>query len=286
MLDNAAHVEFKPSSGWQASLRLRFAVQQNRTVLVQRNHCGPLQVQKPFYPEPNGVCHVYLLHPPGGIAGGDNLTIEVSVEDHAQVLLTTPAANKFYRSNGPTAQLRQTLQLADNAILEWLPQETIVFDAARARSLTKVILGEGARFLGWDITCFGRPAAAELFANGHYHGGFEIWRNGLPQWFERTVLSDHDPLLTASFGMQGYSVLGTMVCASNVPEAVQQLRQIAQSDHANNALFAVTQMKNTLLCRYLGHHAEQARLLFTQAWQVLRPRVLNCETHVPRIWHT
>lgn len=269
--------------GWQAFLQMRFAKQHGKTVLAQRSHKGPLQVQKAFYPEEGGACHVYVLHPPGGIAGGDELNIAVSAEDQTHALITTPAANKFYRSNGAIAQLAQTLCVTGDAVLEWLPQEAIVFDAACVHSATKVMLDDKSVFFGWDITCFGRPAAREKFITGHYRNRFEIWRNGMPLWFEHTVLSGDDPMMNATFGMRGYSVTGTFVYAGQAAHALPRLRDITKTE---DALFAVTQLKNVLLCRYLGHHAEQARMLFMQAWKILRPLVIQCDAQAPRIWHT
>ncbi len=127
-------------SGWHAELVLGFSERNGRTTLSRRAHSGPLRVQWPFYPEQQ-VCHVYILHPPGGIVGGDTLHIQVLVETGAQVLLTTPAANKFYRSNkGATARLRQSLTVGEGAALEWFPQEAIVFDGAYTDSRAQALL--------------------------------------------------------------------------------------------------------------------------------------------------
>src|SRR5205085_6360717 len=88
--------------GWQAELRLRFncdapgPLRPGRTRLVERQHRGPLVVQRPFYPE-GDPCHVYLVHPPGGVVGGDALRIDATVDPGAHALITTPAATKFYR---------------------------------------------------------------------------------------------------------------------------------------------------------------------------------------------
>src|SRR6187402_782414 len=121
------------SSSWHARLELGFSRSGSRTVLARRRHFGPLIVQRPFYPE-GGICHVYLVHPPGGIVGGDQLALQVEVERDAHALLTTPAATRFYRAGPhPRAALNQQFVVQD-AALEWLPQETIVFDGARAHS--------------------------------------------------------------------------------------------------------------------------------------------------------
>jgi urease accessory protein len=144
-------------SGWAAELALRFAVrgERGRTELVGRRHVGPLRVQRPFHPEPSGACHVYVLHPPGGVVGGDQLALDVSVESGAHALLTTPAAAKLYRSAGPCARVQQALRVGEGARLEWLPHENIAFSAANAELTTRVELEQGARFLGWVVLCLG-----------------------------------------------------------------------------------------------------------------------------------
>ena len=111
------------NAGWSAKLHLNFIEKDKKTVLQQRKHQGPLQVQKPFYPEENGACHVYLLHPPGGVVGGDNLDVKIEVNPNAKVLITTPAACKFYRSGGSTAYQKQSIKVAARGILEWFPLE-------------------------------------------------------------------------------------------------------------------------------------------------------------------
>src|SRR6476620_11342443 len=117
-------------AGWEAALDLEFAARGARTILARRASIGPLVVQRPFYPE-GDVAHVYLVHPPGGVVGGDQLRLNVLAREGAHALITTPAATKFYRSDGRVAHQRQEI-VADAASIEWLPQETIVFPDARA----------------------------------------------------------------------------------------------------------------------------------------------------------
>src|SRR5712664_2890683 len=113
------------AEAWRAQLHLRFARAGNKTVLLERTSDGPLVVQKPLYPEGEAVCHAIVVHPPGGIAGGDELDLRVSAATGSHALLTTPGAGKWYRSAGPLA--RQSLQFDVSGTLEWLPRETIVF---------------------------------------------------------------------------------------------------------------------------------------------------------------
>jgi urease accessory protein len=149
--------------GWQARLSLGFERRAETTALVQREHYGPLRVQKALYPEGAAVCDTIVLHPPGGIAGGDRLEISVAAAPHAHALLTTPGAGKWYRSGGRPAQQSLTVRVAREAVVEWLPQETIVFDGADAAMHSRIELAAGGVFCGWEILCLGRTAAGERF---------------------------------------------------------------------------------------------------------------------------
>ena len=171
-------------SSWCAELQLGFKRDHARTVLAHRKHVGPLVVQRPFYPE-GDVCHVYLVHPPGGIVGGDRLHLNVTVGANAHALITTPAATKFYRAApGKHALLRQELQVTGGT-LEWLPQETILFREADASMATVARIDSRSRFFGWELTCYGRPASSELFNAGRARQHFELWID------DRPTLLDH-----------------------------------------------------------------------------------------------
>ena len=151
------------SPSWHAELHLGFARNGEGTVLRENRHRGPLRVQKALYPEGDAVCQAILLHPPSGIAGGDQLAISVEVGAGARAQLTTPGAGKWYRSGGAEASQRIDFTVAAGATLEWLPQETIVFDGARARMETRVSLAADSRYIGWDILCLGRAGGWRAF---------------------------------------------------------------------------------------------------------------------------
>ena len=179
-------------------------------MLARREHSGPLTVQRPFHPEgPAGACHVYLLHPPGGVVGGDVLDVAVHAGPDSRALITTPAANKLYRSAGPCAQLTQTLRVDAGAQLEWLPQPTIAFAGVHARVTTRVDLAPGGRFIGWEIVCLGRPDSGERYA-GRLGMALELWQDGAPLWLERARY-DGTALLDAPFGLRGHCVSGTLL---------------------------------------------------------------------------
>jgi urease accessory protein len=197
-----------PRAGWAASLDLEFAARGSRTYLAKRASVGPLVVQRPFYPE-GDVAHVYLVHPPGGVVGGDQLQLNVLAKEGAHALITTPAATKFYRSDGRVARQRQEI-VAPAASVEWLPQETIVFPDARAQIATRVQLSERSRFVGWEITCYGRPASGLTFGAGRVSQDFELWVNGVPLVLDHLRLDGTADSMRAPFGLAGQPVLGTL----------------------------------------------------------------------------
>ena len=270
---------------WRAQLDLEFSKSNNRTILSHRKHFGPLQVQKPFYPEINGTCHVYILHPPGGVVGGDCLNICIDVNPNAHALITTPAAGKFYRSAGPVARQRQVLKVAPEGTLEWLPSENILFSGTKAQIKTKIELSCESHFIGWEISCLGRPASEELFSLGELDQNFEVWREGRPLRIERLRLKGEGPDLYAKWGLLGFPVIGSMVCVTDKTGLLDSLRKI-KNDSIDQELFSVTQMNGIILCYFLGSSVERARNCFIRAWKILRQEVIGYDAVEPRIWKT
>ena len=270
---------------WEAELTLRYEKRNERSVLTQRHHHGPLLVQKPFYPEGGDICHSIIVHPPGGIVAGDRLGISVNVEANAHALITTPGATKWYRSEGSLAEQHVTLRLAHQASLEWLPQEAIVFDSARARQTISVELADEARYLAWDILVLGRAASQERFAQGHYEQVWRITRNGVPLWVERGRIGGGSTMLTSPVGFAGCPVAATLIAAGNAPNAalVAACRAITVSGQAR---VAITAMPQVLSARYLGHRVEDAKSFLQSIWRELRPHYFGRAVQTPRIWST
>ena len=263
------------AQSWKAELALAFERRGERTVLAERRHDGPLVVQKPLYPEGNGVCHAIVVHPPAGIAGGDELELGARAPADAHALLTTPGAGKWYRSGGPWAQ--QKLRFEVSGALEWLPQETIVFDGARARLGTEVRLEGDARYLGWEILCLGRTGSGEKFGKGEVQLDTRLYRDGKLLWLERGRIEGGGTLLDSPAGLQGKPVCATLV-ASGAQFDLVACRGVDG--------IALTQLPGVLLARYLGDSSEEAKRLFAKLWAVLRPALFGREAQAPRIWST
>lgn len=253
-------------------------------------HQGPLQVQRPLYPEDEAVCHIAILHPPGGVVGGDELRITATLDTDSHALLTTPAAGKFYRSAGPFARQSQCLTVAPGAALEWLPQENIVYAGARLHSQTRIDLQGNARFIGWEILCLGRPAAGERFATGECRQIFELYRAGEPLYLEHGRYTGGDGILDAHWGLQGQPVTATLLCcAPTPPRLVETLRagwETLTTATSPGEQATATQLDGCLVGRYLGPSTARARQFFTVAWRLLRPVLLDRPACPSRFWTT
>jgi urease accessory protein len=266
------------AKGWAASLFLRYAVCGDRTALIERRHRGPLTVQRPFYPEKDGPCHTYLLHPPAGIVGGDDLEIVFELEADTNALVTTPGATRWYYSDARLATSTQTAHVATGATLEWLPQETLLFDGANAKLTTRIELQGDAGFLGWEILGFGRPACGETFDNGTLDFRFELWRDSSLLLRER-LCSKGRPA-----GLNEHAALMTLVACHADNSALVDARQVCEG--FDDILCAPTLIGDLLICRGLAQDCAPLSILARELWRALRPQLLGREAVPPRIWQT
>jgi urease accessory protein len=249
-----------------------------------------LRILKPLYPEGEAVCHGVIVHPPGGIVAGDSLSADVRVNCGANALITTPGAQKWYRSSGKLASAVTRLHVADGAALEWLPQETMVFDGARASQTLHVSLAANARFFGWEMLCLGRTTRGERFNTGQFRQRIEMVRseNGAPLWRESMLLNGDDALLSSPLGMRGNPVLGTAWMAYPVGEQdgaalLGEVRE-ALADHPRAA--ASMPEAGFIVVKLLGDAPETVRNLLIAVWRKMRLPVIGREAVLPRIWST
>jgi urease accessory protein len=278
------------ASQWAAWLNLGFRQGPRGTQLAQCEHQGPLYVQKPFYPEGPDCAHAYLLHPPGGLVSGDHLQISVRVEENAHALLTTPGAGRAYKARPDRTLQHQhiTLNANKNATLEWLPQETLLYPNARARLDTDIQLDDGAKFIGWDITCLGLPASQQPFDSGEVSQRIQIIENGRIALREHLHLSDKNrTALNGSVGLREHSVNGFMVAGPfSEPFSDESLANLRTQCAEFSGLAGVTQVGRYLIIRALENRAEPVKKLFIHCWSPIRKDLCNRATCEPRIWTT
>ena len=238
-------------------------------------------MQKHLYAEGPEVCQHIIVHPPGGIAGGDQLNISASVGPDAWAQLTSPGAAKWYRAAGPAYQ-NVLLNVAPGATLEWLPQETIVFSAAQAELTTRIELEGDARLFYWDMVALGRLASGERFERGHFQSRLDIRRDGQLLWHERQRIVGGDGLLDSPIGLDGNPVFATLLVTGEIgAELLETCRNLAHPVRGD-----LTQLPGLLVARCLAGEALQARSWLIDLWRLLRPVLLGREALAPRIWST
>ncbi|MFM6107624.1 MAG: urease accessory protein UreD [Sphaerospermopsis kisseleviana] len=271
---------------WHGKLHLVYAKRQDSTQLIYNHNQAPLKIQRPFYPEGEKICHSVILHTAGGVVGGDRLSSQIHLQEDTQVLITTATAAKIYRSNGLQAQQTVNIQVDAGACLEYLPQETILFNGAVYRQDLRVKLATGSSFLGWEITRFGRSARGEKFVQGEMRSHTEIWQNNQPLWIDRQYLPGREEIFHSPHGLAGKPVIGSFVCVG-VPisqEIIKQARSLIIHNSINNSDAGVTRLEHGFLCRYRGNSTSEARNWFTNIWQNLRISLLNRGNCIPRVW--
>ena len=265
--------------GWHASLDLVYNRMGERTVLSHQ-HSGPLRVQRPFFPE-GGVNHTYVLHPPGGMVGDDELEIAATVDHQAHALITTPGATKAYRN--VCTQSRMTTTLRVNGTLEWLPQEIILFDKSKLASHTDIVLGEKARLISWEIQCLGRPAGQLPFVDGCARFLTTVSNPAGRMLHDNLLLDAKSRMIDAPWGLDRNTALGVMLAYPADTELRDKVREVIA---ASRLSVGVTLLNDLLVVRGMAAQAQQLRKIFTQTWQVIRPHLLAREACLPRIWNT
>ena len=264
---------------WRAELSLGFEQRANKTVLTKRQQKGPLTVQRAFYPE-EGLAHLYILHPPGGIVGGDELEIKACCAENAQALLTTPAAGKFYRSDGKLAHQTVSLCIAEQASLEWLPQETLLFGGAQAELKTQIELSKQSRFIGWDMVCLGMPECGDSFENGTARLRLRVHLDNQPLLIEN-LKADYE-FAQSVWGLRGNPVFGVMLAYPFPKSGLDCIRALWE----DQTHFGATLLNDLLVCRGIAPQAAALRFEFEQVWHLVRPVVVGREVCPPRIWST
>jgi urease accessory protein len=282
---------------WLGHLNLDYRLDGERTIALDR-HDGPLRVLQRLYPEGPRICHHVLVHPPGGIAGGDELNVHAQLGAGTHALITTPGATRFYKSAGPMAVQRLVAQVGDGARLEWLPLETIAYRGCRAENAMRFELAPTAEMMGWDVLALGLPAAAEAFDSAEHAQGEFTQQIELPGiWLERGCVKASDRLLLDSpLGWAGLRVSGTLWLATGAPmsrdrrEALlnEARRLIDDVDPALGAVHAgaTSVHEQTVVVRVLAERVEPLMNLLTAirgAWRTVAWQLDACP---PRIWRT
>lgn len=278
--------EKKMSEGsWQGKISVIYEYQEGKTKVKSSYNKAPFKIQRSFYPEGNSICHSVILHTAGGIVGGDILTQNIHLFPHSQVFITNPAATKIYRTSEKKAFQEIIIKLENNTYLEYLPQETIIFNECQYQQKLKVELGDNATWLGWEIIRFGRSARGETFTHGQWRNYTEIWHKDKPLWIDRQSLQGESQLFSEINGLAGKPVVGSLILVStnNHQNVIGEIRELINHKFAH-LILGVTTLQQGLLCRYHGDCVSDAKISLTAIWQLLRQKYGLNPLFKPRVW--
>ena len=274
---------------WHAKLDLAYRLETGRTV-ARHVHTGPLRILQSLYPEGDAICHNVLVHPPGGLVGGDTLDLNISAAAGAHGLMTTPGATRFYRSDGELAVQRTTITVASSARMEWLPLEAIAYSGCLAKNRLSLALAPGAELLGWDVTSLGLPLAAKPFEAGHFCQHLEV--PGV--WLERANIKALDTLLLNSpLGLAGHRCFATLffVASSKLDRkrrqnALDAARSVIEVHPLRATAGATSPDGQVVLVRVLAPVVEPAMALLRAVYLAWRRELWQLDKGSPRIWAT
>lgn len=279
---------------WHGQLNLDYRKDGDRTVALDR-HDGPLRVLQRLYPEGEGICHHVLVHPPGGIVGGDVLAVQAQLQAGSHALITTPGATRFYKSGGKPAHQSVVAQVAAQAKLEWLPLETIAYRNCQAHNHMRFELAPGAQMMGWDVLALGLPAAGEAFDDPAFAQGSYTQEIALPGvWLERGTVHAHDHrLLDSPLGWDGCRVMATFWLATGSPMArtlrdglMEQARALQAASSLAARSGSTSPHEQVVVVRVLADRVEPAMALLTQVWAAWRQQAWGLAACPPRVWRT
>ena len=272
---------------WRADLKLDYTLESQRTV-VRYLHQGPLRILQSLYPEGDQICHNVLVHPPGGLVGGDTLDIQVTVAEGAHGLVSTPGATRFYKSGGHPALQQVVAHLADNAKLEWLPLEAIAYNDCEATNRAIFNLAPSAELITWDVTALGLPSSDMAFTQGHFQQHLEI--PGV--WLERGNIRGEDTRwLNSPLGLAGSKCLASLVFASGsainsdrTTQALEAAREVIESHPLRLQAGITCAHPQVIVLRVMSPLVEPTMDLLKKVWAVWRHTLWALHSTPPRIW--
>lgn len=263
--------------------RLRYERASDRTRLADLYHRDPVRFLFPRVAADEASTAV-LVTTSGGLVGGDRLDVQVEGGKDAQALVLTQAAEKVYGSGGPDSMVTARFCVGKGACLEWLPQETILFQHSRLRRSTTIDLGPGGRFLGGEILVFGRSAYEETLSDGLLSDRWELHRQGRLCWVDVMRLDRRSmPALSEAAGFAGARAYGVIVYAcEGAVSRLDTARALLPPDDALQC--AATVVGDALIVRWLSADPFILRRAYGRFWAAFRHAELGRPNRLPRLW--
>ena len=272
---------------WRAELKLDYTRESQRSV-ARYLHQGPLRILQSLYPEGDQICHNVLVHPPGGLVGGDTLDIQVSVAKGAHGLVSTPGATRFYKSGGHPALQQVVAHVSEGARLEWLPLEAIAYNDCEATNRAIFNLAPSAELITWDVTALGLPSSDMAFTQGHFQQHVEI--PGV--WLERGNIRGEDTRwLNSPLGLAGGKCLASLVFASGsaidsdrTTQALEAAREVIESHPLRLQAGITCAHPQVIVLRVMSPLVEPTMDLLKKVWAIWRHTLWALPSTPPRIW--
>lgn len=274
---------FKSEANWLGKLDLKFSLKNGRSVLTKNSHCGPFFVQKSFYSHDDDITpNIYLLHPPGGLVGGDHLILSVHLDPSSRALITTPSSTKFYRTNGKYALQENVFLLSNYSVLEWIPQSIIFFAKTKAKMSTIFKLSKGARMVSFEMLCLGNinvspsmyPEEIDVFSNISLPCSV-----GLRDRLKINALNCLNKL-------SGFQIVASLFAVPADEILLKQVRELIKKSINNVQIGSATLLDELLVVRLLGNDNQRLKALLNYIWSVIRPKIIGKKVIIPRIWFT
>ena len=272
---------------WRAELKLDYTYESQRSV-ARYLHKGPLRILQSLYPEGDQICHNVLVHPPGGLVGGDILDIQITVAEGAHGLISTPSATRFYKSGGQAALQQVLATLAPGARLEWLPLEAIAYNDCEATNRAVFNLAPSAELITWDVTALGLPSSNMAFTQGHFQQHIEI--SGV--WLERgNIRGDDTRWLNSPLGLAGDKCIASLVFAAGstieahrATQALEAARDVIETHPLRLQAGITCAHPQVIVLRVMSPLVEPTMDLLKKVWAVWRHTLWNLPSTPPRIW--
>lgn len=268
----------KQLNSWKGFLFLRFKYKNKKTYLHTKKNFGPLFVQNTFYPE-DKICHVYILHPPGGLVGGDNLYIKNYLEEKSKVLVTTPSASKFYKSNGKIVNVKYKIFLEKNTTLEWLPQNNIFFSNSLVNIENEFFIKSESKLIIWDTLCLNNLLNKKKNNKSILISSLKIWKKNVILLNEKIRIIKGN--LSILFNKKILSMLIAMPADINILKFIRKFNNINK-----NIIIGSTLIKDILIIRIIGNDNILIQKIMKNMWKKLRIKIIGIKPCIPRIWFT
>ena len=273
---------------WRGSICIETRRERGSTRLSALQHEGPLRIQRPFSQD-DGSCHIYLIHPPGGVVGGDALFVEFEGHENTNTLITSSAASKFYSCEAglPKQHISQNLTVNKGSLLEWVPHENIFFEGSKTQLHNKIMMSNESRFFGWEIMVLGRLESDKTSFGGTLRSATTITKND--RLIHRDFFEYSPGMDRCSWGLNGQRVIGSLIATSAYIEDEEFARLFSDiKKKLGSSSFGATRKKGLFLLRYLGSSVEECKNGFNAARDALHQSealMFGCHGVRPRIWN-